>query len=882
MMKGNIYKLSLILFVFTLAACGSGGSSPAPTPPPDTYSVSGTITAPSNTAMDSDVNDPLASYTENDNSVSAQSIPNPVSLGGFVNLPNHGESGRSKITGDQVDIYQVSLTTGQTVNLEFAEDPVTTDIDLLLFDSMGGLVGSSVGTTSTESVTAPASEIFYIAVIMCGTTIHDSDCYPTGLPTGYYGASNYLLNIGSGANAAMESDFVPGEVIVTFKEQQLLTANNLKSRPSLNERANSLGMQAIAGAPDRAMLMGLGNEQQNKLAFKAMGTSEPTLPKGMHFKDTVAQQKFETKWAIKALRRRSDVASADLNYIRKPTMTPNDEFYSYQWHYPLINLPQAWDITTGSSNVVVAVADTGVFMAHPDLDNNLTADGYDFILSTSISNDGDGIDGDPDDPGDDATPGSSSFHGTHVSGTIAAESNNNQGVAGVSWNTKIMPIRVLGIGGGTTYDIIQGIRYAAGLSNDSGTVPTTAAHIINLSLGGYGYVQAAQDAYTAVRAAGVIVIAAAGNDNVSTPHYPSSYDGVVSVSAVDLNKEQSYYSNYGAYIDVAAPGGDVRFDLNNDGFSDGILSTLADDSSNTRQPNYVFYQGTSMAAPHMAGVVALMKAVKSDLSPTELDNLLISGSITEDLGDPDRDDIFGHGLIDTLKAVQQAGTPNQPQLVINPTSLNFGSTQNALTLDAYDIANPASILVQNVTEDSVDGWISIVAPTTPPGLGTYTVTVDRTGLNDGVYSANITFTTSTADTIIIPVTMRVGTIASVVGDAGFHWVILIDPTTNNTFDDITATFNNGTYSYNFSGVPAGDYLLIAGTDSDNDFVLCDKGEACGGYPLLGQLGILSVVDTDLNNVDFTTGFNFSLGTNQTNKVGTQSGFSRKTGKSIAK
>lgn len=162
-----------------------------------------------------------------------------------------------------------------------------------------------------------------------------------------------------------------------------------------------------------------------------------------------------------------------------------------------------------------------------------------------------------------------------------------------------MPVRVLGIGGGTSYDVLQGVRYAAGLSNDSGTVPSTAAHIINLSLGGAGFSSVAQDTYTEARNAGVIIIASAGNSDTSTPNYPAAYAGVVSVSAVDKSKEKAWYSNFGATIDVAAPGGDTSTVK-----ADGVYSTLADDTTGTRQADYVYYQGTSMAAPHMAGVVA--------------------------------------------------------------------------------------------------------------------------------------------------------------------------------------------------------------------------------------------------------------------------------------
>ena len=198
------------------------------------------------------------------------------------------------------------------------------------------------------------------------------------------------------------------------------------------------------------------------------------------------------------MRGRSDVASAELNTILQPARVPSDPLYTLQWHYPMIRLPQAWDSTIGSPSVVIAVVDTGVVLTHPDLQGQLVA-GYDFISSASRARDGDGIDPDPSDPGDLALgTGASSFHGTHVAGTIGAASDRPTGeigVAGVAWGARVMPIRVLGLQGGTNYDVLQGVRYAAGLPNDSGTVPAQPADVINLSLSGGGFSQVAQDLF---------------------------------------------------------------------------------------------------------------------------------------------------------------------------------------------------------------------------------------------------------------------------------------------------------------------------------------------------------------------------------------------------
>ncbi|MHC4452868.1 MAG: S8 family serine peptidase, partial [Planctomycetota bacterium] len=376
---------------------------------------------------------------------------------------------------------------------------------------------------------------------------------------------------------------------------------------------------------------------------------------------------------------RGDVGAADLNHLRRATATPNDELYVSQWHYPLINLPQAWDVTTGTSDTLVAVIDTGVVRGHPDLEGSLPTEegnGYDFISSASSANDLDGIDPDWNDEGNpsDAIL-ASSFHGTHVTGTIAAATNNQEGVAGINWNAQIMPLRVLGRGGaGSAFDIQQAVLYAAGLPNDSNTLPDRRADIMNLSLGGSGSSQAEQQIYTMARDAGVIIVAAAGNESSPVPSYPAAYDGVVSVSAVGPTKELAPYSNFGNSVDVAAPGGDMSEDLDGDGQLDGVLSTLSQDFF-LFPYIYDYYQGTSMASPHVAGVASLMKGLNPDLTPAGFDALLVSGELTDDLGASGRDDRYGHGLINAIKAVTAGGGPGpvDPELVVTPRALNFGT-----------------------------------------------------------------------------------------------------------------------------------------------------------------------------------------------------------------
>ncbi|MGD8568060.1 MAG: S8 family serine peptidase [Gammaproteobacteria bacterium] len=821
--------------------------------------LSGTITTQAGTQTDSDVNDPSAPYTANDSPGTAQPLLNPVVVGGYVNQPSQGATGRSRTSGDVDDYYLISLSANQVINLYIGDvNNGANDLDLYLMDQNNQLVDSSVSpSAATETLTVNSAGNYLINVKAAA------------------GASNYVLSVGVGALATqsngwrLSDDFAAGDVIVQFKE------NNGIGIQSLANRAASVGMQAKAGAPGRNMLLGLGTANQRATVLSTLGVTSGNSVRASTNINTNAnnnpvvpaplQEKLDTLLAAKALAKRADVVEAGLNYRYYPTAVPNDTHYDLQWHYPLINLPQAWDITTGDPSVIVAVIDTGVLLNHPDLQGQLVA-GYDFIASNSNSGDNEpGIDPNPDDPGDGGGTQPSSFHGTHVAGTIAAASNNNSGVAGIAWGAKIMPCRAMGINGGLSYDIEQCVRYVSGLANDSGTVPPQRADIINLSLGGPTNSTRAPTAFRLARDAGVIVVAAAGNDASNGLFAPAAYDGVVSVSATNISRQLASYSNYGSTIDVSAPGGDSG-DLNGDGYFDGVLSTSADDSSGSIVFNFRFAAGTSMASPHMAGVVALMKSVYPDMTPDDLDAMLASGDLTDDLGPAGRDNSFGYGLINAQKAVlaaSNAATPSPPPeppaaLQITPTSLNFGV---ALTGAQMTLANSGGgvLDITNVSNDA-GGWLSVTpANVDGNGLGSYNVNVDRSSLADGVYSATVTVASS-AGTQTVSVIMQVDSQAT--GDyAGFHYIELIDASTMELFDRVISNGSNGIYEFSFSGIPLGQYHIRAGSDLDNDNVLCETGDACGAYPTLDIVSRHIIIDgSNLNRsgLNFTTGYSSSL------------------------
>ncbi|HET9485169.1 MAG TPA: S8 family serine peptidase, partial [Xanthomonadales bacterium] len=342
--------------------------------------------------------------------------------------------------------------------------------------------------------------------------------------------------------------------------------------------------------------------------------------------------------------------------IMQIALSPNDTRYAEQWHYfdavAGMNLPAAWDIGTGTG-VVVAVIDTGI-TPHADLSANVVA-GYDFITSTTTSRDGNGRDSNPNDEGDwfaaneCGVPYSSnsSWHGTHVAGTVAAVTNNASGVAGVAFGAKVQPVRVLGKCGGSTSDIADAMVWASGGTVSGVPANPTPAKVLNLSLGGSGACGSTfQNAVNSATSRGSVVVIAAGNSNADVANFsPGNCSGVISVAASDKEGNRASYSNYGSLIDVTAPGGETATT------SKGVLSTLNTGTTTQGSASYAFYQGTSMAAPHVAGLAAMVLSKAPTLTPSALETLLknntrpLAGTCSGGCG---------AGLVDSLKTMQAA------------------------------------------------------------------------------------------------------------------------------------------------------------------------------------------------------------------------------------
>ena len=332
--------------------------------------------------------------------------------------------------------------------------------------------------------------------------------------------------------------------------------------------------------------------------------------------DVVARRKLEVE-----LMKHPSIRAVEPNGRMYRAMEPNDPLFVQQWHYKGggmgINATEAWDTVDGSG-YIVAVLDTGE-LQHEDLTGQFVA-GYDFISDPANARDGDGRDADPTDTGDWDDKYDSSWHGTHVAGTVAALTNNGIGVAGVAHGAKVQHVRVLGNMGGTFADINDAIVWASGGSVPGVPDNATPAHIINLSLGGSTACPAAmQDAINIAIARGTAVIAAAGNSSANVSGFsPAGCEGVIAVAGTGPNNTKYASTNFGAGISVAAPAGSGVTPATNQ-----VLSTLNTGLEGPADDSYAWYAGTSMAAPHVAGTAALMmEAAGEHLPPDELEMML--------------------------------------------------------------------------------------------------------------------------------------------------------------------------------------------------------------------------------------------------------------------
>lgn len=814
--------LVAVAAVLVLSGCGGGGGGGDAG-----FVVTGVITPDALNRVDSDTNDGGVTAVRNDAPDSAQRVLAPALIGGFVAAP--GTQSRFSPAGDEYDFYRVDLTAGQQVVLE-SGSTAAAELALYLLRADGAAVDASVGPEAALSLEPDADGTYFVGVRALA------------------GTANYTLRLGGTHSQARESrraarasdTFVPSELIV-------------RTRPWMSQLppfAQAMGLRAVAGHPSREQRWRIPQGQARGM-IAALSGWRPPASFTLRWASAELEERYLTLRLAKSLEGMDGVRTVSLNHLVRAVRLPNDPLQGLQWFHRSIDLPRAWDLGTvaeSGSDVVVAVIDTGVFLGHEDLQGHLLQ-GYDFVRMQPTG----------DDPGDPSNPGQSSWHGTHVAGVAGATTNNGKGVAGVTWGAKILPVRTLTDRGGTLYDTLQGIRYAAGLPNDSNTVPERVADVINLSLGGGSFTQAEADLYQQIRDAGIFVIAAAGN-NAGAVSFPAAYDAVFAVGATDAVNARAHYSSFGNQLDLVAPGGDMRVDRTGDGYGDGILSTLVDDSSGARRSVYAFYQGTSMSTAVVSGVAALARALAPETTPDRFAQLLVGGLLTDDLGPEGWDPETGWGQINaarTLLAVTSDGaTELAPLLVAKPGRLEFGLTEDTaeFTLSNLGGGSPRVVAVHGT-----ESWVTVTAGAVNAldGLGSYRVTIDRGGLADGEYESVIQVDSDGADDLAIPVVMRVAPAELARDTVGRIYVLLLD-SDGETVAERALDLKDGGYAYRFDGIPEGQYRIAAGTDMNGDGRICDAGEACGAYPTLSLFERVQI-DRNRSGLDFSVGFRARVG-----------------------
>lgn len=422
------------------------------------------------------------------------------------------------------------------------------------------------------------------------------------------------------------------------------------------------------------------NETNVQASFRALGAREVGRIPQINVRILQVPAKAEAQ-VIAALSKNPNIEFAELDYIATANLTPNDPLYtSNQWHLPSISTPTAWDTTTGSTSTVLAIVDTGVQANHPDLVGRCLP-GRDFVNNDLDASDDEG-------------------HGTGTAGAAAATGNNGIGMAGVTWGSRILPVKVLDATGSGSYSAIaSGINYSA----DQG------AQVINLSLGGTLSSSTLQNAVNYAWNKGALIIAAAGNNGTSQTVYPAACNNVVAVSAINPANVITSWSSYGSFVDLCAPGENIGT-LQPDFFPGG---------------GYVTVSGTSFSSPITAGVACLALAVNPSLKNYHLVSLLTRNA--DDLGAVGRDSYYGSGKVNAARVV--AAAPLVDTVVPTTTVTN--------PLNGSSIAGLRSVTISVVSSDNravtraeiyINGRL-----TASSASGTFNYTWSTSNLKAGTY-----------------------------------------------------------------------------------------------------------------------------------------------------
>lgn len=806
-----------------------------------TFQISGSLKVSSFTELDGDV--PSEEYPVTDNDDAPQVIENPTQLVGYVT---------DEADGDEYDLYQVSLVGNQWVGLEIAnydeEDPNSVDLDILILNEEIETVDYGVSTESFEQVGLPSSGEYYIAV------------YAES------GASRYVLTVSNRISSYSLSNYSSNVSVVPEAMSVSRVRLNSKSRenPKFRELSGvdldlireldlDLAIEPSTHTDTRINRQ-IGKETRQEVTY--LEKLRRVMGKRSDFLTQEIQEQILTK---KYIARKSQVVEGLMvrpQFKLSEFGFQKDPYFNYQWNYQQIGLRAALEsLNTNQTNKVVAVIDSGT----PPIDSKNYSEtaylqgGYDFV---------DGDD-DPTASVKDELEGSYYAHGIHVSGIIAAK---NDGLTLNGMGVRVLPIRTSGKGGSDPSAVVNALKYASGQSNSSGKFYDNSGGdlvAVNLSLG--ACVASSEslesleicDAIEEVRGKGIAVVAAAGNCICNGEFselfcqqttVPAACPGVISVAAVDTQSTRANYSSYHSTVDIAAPGGDSDNDLNSDGYPDGVPSYV-------NKEDVQFLQGTSMAAPHVAGTIALMKHANPDLSPNDIDSLLQGGHLTNTQQNAEWTQEAGYGILDVSKSIESAAaTYDAVSLVavpsFSPTEYDFGFSEDVFTLTMTKIGTGDLSVVDVLAEIPEHLTYIAEASSDTDVIGKYTFSLKRSEIPDGSIRNAIYFLMNDGNYYGVPLRYSTGSPRSA-PNIGNVYLGIYEVNKEEWAQTYKVDLSSGSSSYVFTGLSEGNYEIWAFTDIDSNFESGLVGEIMGVFPDISDGTGSVTLDEDKVNVNLT-------------------------------